>query len=451
MHTHNLLHNIIDLEDGDVDAEHHNNSVAAGSSSTLAIRRFSSSLGNKLKSITSKLTGTSLHTTDVSHEGLDSADDQRMAGDAAAFADIESPIMNGSVPQYWVGYNFGKYSNVQPWQSLLLPMIFGSEEAILEISQQTEDINTVSHDINEIIGSKKNRSKVCAECGKNASLCQCCDIELKEITHAPSLTDMSIQNSAMFVEQHQITPLISKARQNDLSDWTKDPQQLYLRSDMDIMYRMLQRESDLFSVEVLDDKKISLYTNRDFSCSETATLTTTTMSGADMDTTKAEKDLNELLIATLPIENLPSSSRSISVNNTTDPSIRHMSSAEENMMWREAIGSPNEYLSAPPSIANSRSGSIHGSSILKLQSSIVLESQRCRSVYKFLYESSWVLHEKNTLWQSSDTAWHCRKCALQFSLFQRKHHCRRCGGIFCNEHVPLVDASLCIPNSYIEV
>ena len=28
---------------------------------------------------------------------------------------------------------------------------------------------------------------------------------------------------------------------------------------------------------------------------------------------------------------------------------------------------------------------------------------------------------------------HCYNCASKFNLFLRKHHCRRCGKIFCNE------------------
>ncbi|KAJ7559666.1 hypothetical protein O6H91_04G095300 [Diphasiastrum complanatum] len=34
--------------------------------------------------------------------------------------------------------------------------------------------------------------------------------------------------------------------------------------------------------------------------------------------------------------------------------------------------------------------------------------------------SSWVLD-----------ASHCQACASPFSIFNRKHHCRRCGSLFC--------------------
>jgi hypothetical protein len=85
------------------------------------------------------------------------------------------------------------------------------------------------------------------------------------------------------------------------------------------------------------------------------------------------------------------------------------------------------------------------------QSPLVIEGLKRKSVLKFVQESSWIVDEKDRLWESSDNAWHCRKCALQFSLFQRKHHCRRCGGIFCNEHAPMLDLATTLPSGYKEV
>jgi hypothetical protein len=43
---------------------------------------------------------------------------------------------------------------------------------------------------------------------------------------------------------------------------------------------------------------------------------------------------------------------------------------------------------------------------------------------KFL-SGSWKLSEEDSLWVPDEFAWYCRKCSEQFSLFKRKHHCRR--------------------------
>lgn len=37
------------------------------------------------------------------------------------------------------------------------------------------------------------------------------------------------------------------------------------------------------------------------------------------------------------------------------------------------------------------------------------------------------------LWMPDNTALRCMKCKKEFGLFTRKHHCRRCGRIFCDD------------------
>ena len=36
------------------------------------------------------------------------------------------------------------------------------------------------------------------------------------------------------------------------------------------------------------------------------------------------------------------------------------------------------------------------------------------------------------LWVSDKEAHQCQKCSAEFSFFKRRHHCRRCGGVFCD-------------------
>ena len=43
------------------------------------------------------------------------------------------------------------------------------------------------------------------------------------------------------------------------------------------------------------------------------------------------------------------------------------------------------------------------------------------------------LEEDRSRWVSDDDVLSCFQCEAKFSVFLRKHHCRRCGFIFCNE------------------
>jgi len=37
------------------------------------------------------------------------------------------------------------------------------------------------------------------------------------------------------------------------------------------------------------------------------------------------------------------------------------------------------------------------------------------------------------IWLRDDDIYHCRGCGIEVSFFTRKHHCRNCGEIFCNQ------------------
>ncbi|KAG8258717.1 hypothetical protein J6590_025882 [Homalodisca vitripennis] len=38
----------------------------------------------------------------------------------------------------------------------------------------------------------------------------------------------------------------------------------------------------------------------------------------------------------------------------------------------------------------------------------------------------------DALWTSDKEVSHCKACSKEFNITRRKHHCRHCGGIFCN-------------------
>eukprot|EP00298_Acanthocystis_sp_HF-20_P009449 c18307_g1_i4.p1 GENE.c18307_g1_i4~~c18307_g1_i4.p1 ORF type:complete len:110 (+),score=40.49 c18307_g1_i4:2-331(+) len=42
----------------------------------------------------------------------------------------------------------------------------------------------------------------------------------------------------------------------------------------------------------------------------------------------------------------------------------------------------------------------------------------------------------NRQWMSDDEVHKCMDCASEFSTFIRRHHCRKCGGIYCNNCSP---------------
>jgi hypothetical protein len=74
-----------------------------------------------------------------------------------------------------------------------------------------------------------------------------------------------------------------------------------------------------------------------------------------------------------------------------------------------------------------------------------------RNIIRTFMSGAWALSEGDEKWVPDDSAWHCRHCAAQFSLFQRKHHCRRCGGVYCDDDAPHVDVVDCLPESFTEV
>jgi hypothetical protein len=47
-------------------------------------------------------------------------------------------------------------------------------------------------------------------------------------------------------------------------------------------------------------------------------------------------------------------------------------------------------------------------------------------------------------WANDDAVDSCRNCESKFSVSRRKHHCRNCGGIYCNA---CSDNSMSLPSN----
>src|SRR5947208_1124678 len=63
----------------------------------------------------------------------------------------------------------------------------------------------------------------------------------------------------------------------------------------------------------------------------------------------------------------------------------------------------------------------------------------CETLYTFNTESevtnasNVVIAKSNYDWQDDDDVKNCYNCKREFNFFLRKHHCRACGHIYCND------------------
>lgn len=50
--------------------------------------------------------------------------------------------------------------------------------------------------------------------------------------------------------------------------------------------------------------------------------------------------------------------------------------------------------------------------------------------------------EFGLLWEKSENCVTCRGCDVQFTVVERKHHCRTCAGVYCNSCCPFDDKNI---------
>mmetsp|Transcript_4772 Transcript_4772/g.7250 ORF Transcript_4772/g.7250 Transcript_4772/m.7250 type:complete len:1355 (-) Transcript_4772:364-4428(-) len=319
-------------------------------------KRLSVALGIGFKKLASRMS--------LTHSGNQSAHDRPSAISNACDDDFR--VNSDGVPLYWVGYrdDAAYLVKLQPWQALLLPLVFGAEE-----SRNTLTADFCDHHDPKILGEMfKLRhdsiaSDVCDICEQRGSECGCID----RLT--PGVFDREGSPSVL-------------AR--DVCD--EDPQHLFFRREMKSLYTLLNRDARLFSM--------------------------------------ADSSLTH-----------PSSEKSYDVHDfKTDDS--RMEQTLVPMSDRKEIKSAKS--SVPSTHFENSNRCLTEKELTKTE------------IVRQFMSGSWALCEGDALWVSDDSAWHCKKCAVQFTLFYRKHHCRRCGGVFCNDDAPYVDIADCLPDSFSE-
>ena len=60
----------------------------------------------------------------------------------------------------------------------------------------------------------------------------------------------------------------------------------------------------------------------------------------------------------------------------------------------------------------------------------VLKSEKSR-IGSVTYDAKEFAKRNRNEWIDSNTVKNCQKCARQFTMTTRKHHCRECGKVFC--------------------
>lgn len=43
------------------------------------------------------------------------------------------------------------------------------------------------------------------------------------------------------------------------------------------------------------------------------------------------------------------------------------------------------------------------------------------------------LWRRDAVWVKDSAVTHCKQCNREFGVFRRKHHCRNCGNVFCQQ------------------
>jgi hypothetical protein len=231
------------------------------------------------------------------------------------------------------------------------------------------------------------------------------------VTDGPTITLLPTQSPPLL---HSFSGFTAELEQNQ-------PRYLYLKADTSLYYDLLIKDAELFTVDLSTEssRKSPRLEDHDHQ----------SVTGASEATAVAMKiDGSE---------------------SPRLPPVESKSAGQEEDLWMTSTTPthmpPPHSIEHAPVPRRPASSSNHSSDDLNEIFS------RHIQVLKYLQSSSWSLHEGDSQWAPNECAWYCRTCYSQFSLFQRKHHCRRCGEVFCDDHAPKVDFISCCPKQFRDV
>ena len=321
------------------------------------------------------------------------------------------------IPLYWVGYRDDEsyLVRLQPWQALLLPLALGAEEnrssmTLEDLRQRgsvcSSDVLVTSSDIGADGRSGHNDSSQPVKW----SICEICEVRSDEC-RCTNKYPMKKSSAARM---------------------STEPTSLYCRQEMAFFYALLKRDSDMLS---LHTREVSLRQPADQEDTHIARPLLPEIRDDGVDSTDFDPSLSEHLTAT--IDNV------IGIFDDT-----YTTSAERHALQEAMLTSAE----LDTSTSGGSEDGVYGSSVDRrlLQSQQTVEGIRQEIVKSFM-SGFWTIGEGDEFWVSDDSVWYCRCCATQFTLFHRKHHCRRCGSVFCGDDAPHVEMADCLPESFQEV
>ena len=325
-------------------------------------------------------------------------------------SDKEKFTFMSSTPVYWVGFRGIKRKGPQPWQKLLLPLLFDSRtnsmteeqnESVYEVMEDcqtdsADNISDISRDANNVRDKKYQTNRLmysATPLGEPKPSSSC--------IFSADGCNSTLKFWDQFTSAHGETAAYLS------------PRFLYLRDEINQLQCLLERDSTLF-----------------FSPESKGLGSTLQIIEKDNDST----DSTFLGNGEITDPSATSSSCAVKMS-CSDVKSDKKQIIPELYSRLSDLGVHDEILQVPERDELKKFAEDSG---WRLGASTVLLNR------------AWAIKEDHPLWVPDDVAWSCRQCHQQFSIFLRKHHCRRCGGLFCDAHAPLISLTECLSSELLE-